>query len=208
MTLNGLLEQAVELVDPGSDAEVDRLVTEVDDDTTEDGGVDLVNNLQALGILSSLRLLEGSFQTRLGIAWKRARGSDRNGEFALVLGDELVEALNDTDGLVQTAVLRQHREEVFGQVRKWALLGGLRLLEERLEASRAVAGGKSRVVYESVDFGDALDRGLEGVKLALNLVEVGGRLGECSGEDSVRILEGDAARGAAPQAGGYGNGAE
>lgn len=40
--LDGLVEELVELVDLGGDGQVNGLVTELDNQTTEDGGVDLM----------------------------------------------------------------------------------------------------------------------------------------------------------------------
>ncbi len=48
--LDTLLEQSVELVDLGRNAKVDRVAGKVDDETTLNGGVDLLNDLERLTV--------------------------------------------------------------------------------------------------------------------------------------------------------------
>lgn len=74
----------------------------------------LVLNLQRLCMLRGLRLLESRFQTRLHIFWQRSSGSYGDRELALVLRNQLVEALNNTLCLSQPAVLREDGEKVLG----------------------------------------------------------------------------------------------
>ena len=56
----------------------------------------LVGDLQGLGLLGSLGLLESRLQTGLDILGERSGGSDGDGKLSLVSSNQLVEALNNT----------------------------------------------------------------------------------------------------------------
>lgn len=162
----------------------------------------LVDNLQALCRLRSLRLLQRRLQPCLRILGQRCRRGDGDRKLALVYRNELIEALDNTLRLDKTAVLREDCEEVFRDVGERSLLASaLDLLEQLLQARRALGGGQRRVRDEGAKLGGSLDRARDVVQLALHLVEVGRSPGEGGGEDGVRVLEGDGARGTAPETG-------
>ncbi len=122
MRLERTCQGIVELGYSRLHAQIDCLVTDVDDEPTKNVGIDLVplsdgisvynsrlylvGDLEDLGGLGGLRLLQGGLQTCQDVLGERGGGGDGEGDFALVLGKELVESLNHALGLAQTTILR------------------------------------------------------------------------------------------------------
>jgi hypothetical protein len=104
-------EERVELADPAGGAQVDSLVSEVDDEATKDALVDLVLDLErlALGLLRRLeRLLDPLERRRL----ERRRRGDGNGQEAGVSRGEGEEVGEDGRGERKPGVGREDIKEV------------------------------------------------------------------------------------------------
>jgi hypothetical protein len=129
----------------------------------------LVGDLERLGSLCSLRLLQGGLKLGLHILGKRCSRGDNNSELALVLGHKVVEALNDASGLRQTAIVGKEREQVLGDVRNRLLLGTTGGHKETVKAGLPVLRGEGRVGHERANAGLVLEGGGDGGKFGLDL---------------------------------------
>lgn len=67
MFLQGVREELVHLGDAGRDAEVDGTVTNLDDESTNDVGVDGVGDLELLALADVGRLGDSSLESREGL---------------------------------------------------------------------------------------------------------------------------------------------
>lgn len=213
-------QHVVQLRDAGEGTEIHGLVTKVHNQTTENTGVnlmkqirgqcsllsmccryeaDLVGNFEDLGLLCGLGGLEGGFEAGQGSLVEGSGGGDGNGDFALVLSIELVEALNNALGLAQPAVLCKEREEVLGDLR-----GGLvDLGKESLEALLLLDLGEGGVRDEGGDLWLGLDDVGDAGELGRDLVEGGGGLAGGSTEDGLGVLCGDGGGRAAAESRGH-----
>ena len=199
-------------------AQIDCLVTDVDDKPTKNVGVDLVplsdggsacnsraylvGDLEDLGSLGGFGLLQGGFQTCQDVLGKRGSGGNGEGNFTLVLGKELVESLNHALGLAQTTILRQHSQEVLGDVRICVLLraSALEFGKDSGEALGAVCEGESGVVDEARGRRVLLENAGEAGQLGVDLCEGLGRFCESGAVYCLGVLCGDGGGGAAAQA--------
>jgi hypothetical protein len=103
--------------------------------------------------LSGLRLLQDSLETGESNCRKRDSGRNDDLQFSLMLGDQLVESLNNALGLSQPSILRQESEKVFCDFRDRLLLGTFGLCVESCETRGTILGGESGVRDETVEFG-------------------------------------------------------
>lgn len=113
-SLDTLLKQSVELVDLACDREVDGVAGKVDNETTLNGRVHLLHNLERLAIALSgdLRTLECRLDARDGRLVQSGSRGNGNLDLTTVCAHEVLETLNHLFGLAQSAVLSEHGEEV------------------------------------------------------------------------------------------------
>lgn len=78
--LQSVSEKLVELGDLGGDGEVDRPVANLDDESTQNVGVDLVGDLELLAGADVLRLGDGSLKTVEGLAVELLEGEGASGQ--------------------------------------------------------------------------------------------------------------------------------
>jgi hypothetical protein len=109
--------------------------------STWDAGIvedctNLVGDLNGLGLLRCLALLERRFKSLLDVGGQWLRRGDSHFELALVFCNQLVEPVDCPLGLSQAAVLAQHCKEILGHVRDLLLLPCRSI--QLVESSRAV----------------------------------------------------------------------
>jgi hypothetical protein len=151
---------------------------------------DLIGDLEDLCLFTGLRALEGGFDAVENFLGEGSGTGDGDRYLTLVLGNKLVEALNDTLSLVQPAVLGQKRQEVFANVGQ-GLFFGLELREELGKACSTLLSGEGGVVDEG---GDILVTGHgsgDGIELRLDLGQSLGGLCEGSLINGIGIFESD-----------------
>lgn len=131
-------ESLVEAVDPGGSGGVDGLVTEVDEETALDRGVDAVDKLEGL-VLADLRALEGLLEAGHRLVVEGLGRGDGDKKLSTVGGHELLKVLEDLGGGAETAVLGEDVEEVEED-------GGGALGDDLLEDLGTLTGGEGGVV--------------------------------------------------------------
>lgn len=110
--LDALLQQGVESVHAAADAEVDRAIAKIDDETALDARVDLVRELDALSLCSVLRRLERALQTLLSRLVQCGCAGHNHFHLTAMGAHELQEAVNNALCLTQSAVFSHSLEEV------------------------------------------------------------------------------------------------
>lgn len=183
------LEGGVELVDLASHREVHSLLSvEVQNESSEGSGVDLVLDDQGLASASERASLERVLETLLQVLLQGLSGGDRHLDLSTVGAHDLSEVGNGLLGLVETSVLGEDLEKVLADLR--VTLGG-GLLEESVDASRPVLGREDGVGEELLDGGLGGDDGANARKVGLDLLEGGGALLEGSGKECSCVLSGE-----------------
>lgn len=119
-SLDTLLEQSVELVELGSNRKVDSVAGKVNDETTLDGGANLLNDAERLAVTlgGNLRTLECRLDARDHRLVQRSGRGNGDLDLTTVCGHEFLEARDDLFGLTETSVLGKDGEEVAVRVQQ------------------------------------------------------------------------------------------
>ena len=163
------LQSSVELVDSGSDREIDGLVSKVDNQSPEDGLVDLVLDDESFALTGEGGLLEGVLESLLEVLLEGLGGGDGDLDLASVGGHNLEEVVDDLFGVVESTVVGEHFEEGLGHFGDGGLgVGGL---EELVDTGGTILGGENGVGEEVLDLGLGLDGGSDADEIAFDLLE-------------------------------------
>jgi len=158
---------SVQLGNLGSHREIESLVSEIDNETTENRFVNLVLNDETLSVLCDLGSLERLLETFLEILLERGSGGDGDLDLASVSRHDFEEVGDDLVGFVQSTVVGEDFEEVLGEV--GSSLGG-RLLEESFDTGGLVGVGEDGVGEEILN-GSVTEGSLDTLEVGLDLVQ-------------------------------------
>ena len=135
-------------------------------------------------------MLKRGLQACQHVFGKGCCGRDNNVQFSAVLGDQFVEAFDDSFCLAEPAILRKHEEEVFSDFRN-GLFVAFELGEEAGKGRVPFLNAECRVMEEGAYFGLLRDGGGNGVELGVDFGEGLGRLFEGGAVNGLGVLGSD-----------------
>jgi len=140
-----LLEERVKLIDAGSDAQINCLFTKINNNSSEDRRVDLVRDLDRLGLESSLGLLERSLEASKRVSWERRSRGDDDLQLAPVFAYKRINSFDHTVSFSKSAVLAHNREQVLSDIRNLLLLRTSSGREDGVNPGGTILGGEGGV---------------------------------------------------------------